>query len=634
MTASPSTPSTRASSATPAAPPAEDPAAAPDPAPTLVVLDMAGTTVADDGLVERAFARAAEEAGTEPGSPEFARQLDHVRATMGESKITVFRALFSDEDRARRANSAFERAYARLVDSGACRPLPGAEDTIRELRAQGRKVALATGFSRTTQDAVLDALGWREIADLTLCPADAGRGRPHPDLVLTALLRTGAASVRHVAVAGDTAYDMLSGVRAGASRGGRRHSPAPTTGRGCGRPAPPTSSTRSPDSPRCWGSCDMSGPRGIRFDRVTVSYGRSTVLDALDLTVAPGEVMALLGPSGSGKTTALRAVAGFVAPSSGRVLIGDRDVTGLPPHKRGIGMVVQQYALFPHLRVEQNVAFGLRARRTPRAQTAERVAEALEMTGMAGYARRYPRELSGGQQQRVAIARALAIRPGVLLLDEPLSALDARLRSGMLAELARLHRELPDVSILYVTHDQIEALTLADRIAVTGPGPPPGLRHPARAVPHPAHRLHRELRRQRQPAAGPGRTGRRLPAGRGDAAGGARPRPPRSRARRRGDLVRTPARAAAGRPRRRPGGRRRRPAPRGRAGERAARHRHRRAVARPHPPAARRGVRARTARRRRRPEAAPAARRPVALTFDAEDAVLLPGGLAGGDGIG
>ncbi|MDX2559044.1 ABC transporter ATP-binding protein [Streptomyces sp. TX20-6-3] len=205
---------------------------------------------------------------------------------------------------------------------------------------------------------------------------------------------------------------------------------------------------------------------GIRFDAVSVAYGGTTVLDRLDLTVEPGEVMALLGPSGSGKTTALRAVAGFVRPVSGRVLIGGRDVTGLPPYKRGIGMVVQQYALFPHLRVEANVAFGLKAQKAPKGEIPGRVAEALEMTGMAAYAHRYPRELSGGQQQRVAIARALAIRPKVLLLDEPLSALDARLRSGMLAELARLHRELPDVSILYVTHDQVEALTLADRIAV------------------------------------------------------------------------------------------------------------------------------------------------------------------------
>ncbi|MFF9848139.1 ABC transporter ATP-binding protein [Streptomyces litmocidini] len=205
---------------------------------------------------------------------------------------------------------------------------------------------------------------------------------------------------------------------------------------------------------------------GIRFDGVTVTYGGNTVLDSLDLTVEPGEVMALLGPSGSGKTTALRAVAGFVRPASGRVLIGDRDVTALPPYKRGIGMVVQQYALFPHLRVEDNVAFGLKAQKVPKGEIPGRVADALETTGMAAYARRHPRELSGGQQQRVAIARALAVRPNVLLLDEPLSALDAQLRSGMLAELARLHRELPDVSILYVTHDQVEALTLADRIAV------------------------------------------------------------------------------------------------------------------------------------------------------------------------
>ncbi|MFD9098480.1 ABC transporter ATP-binding protein [Streptomyces collinus] len=211
---------------------------------------------------------------------------------------------------------------------------------------------------------------------------------------------------------------------------------------------------------------------GIRFDSVTVAYDGNVVLDSLDLTVEPGEVMALLGPSGSGKTTALRAVAGFVRPVSGRVLLGGRDVTDLPPYRRGIGMVVQSYALFPHLRVDENVAFGLKARKDPgtarpsRDEIRRRVGEALEMTGMAAHARRRPRELSGGQQQRVAIARALAVRPGVLLLDEPLSALDAQLRSGMLAELARLHRELPDVTMLYVTHDQVEALTLADRIAV------------------------------------------------------------------------------------------------------------------------------------------------------------------------
>ncbi|HEY3480449.1 MAG TPA: phosphonatase-like hydrolase [Streptomyces sp.] len=187
------------------------------PAVRLVVLDMAGTTVADDGLVELAFSRAAAELGVEPGSADHTAKLEYVRATMGESKITVFRALFGDEERARRANSAFELAYAALVDGGRCAPLPGAAEAIAALRADGRKVALTTGFSRTTQDAILDALGWQDIADLTLCPSDAGRGRPYPDMVLTALLRTGTDAVREVAVAGDTAYDMLSGVRAGAA---------------------------------------------------------------------------------------------------------------------------------------------------------------------------------------------------------------------------------------------------------------------------------------------------------------------------------------------------------------------------------------------------------------------------------
>ncbi len=207
-------------------------------------------------------------------------------------------------------------------------------------------------------------------------------------------------------------------------------------------------------------------PPGIRFEHVTVAYGHTVALHDFSLDVEPGEVMALLGPSGSGKTTALRCVAGFVSPVQGRIFLGDSDVTQMPPHRRGIGMVVQQYALFPHMRVEQNVAFGLRAGGAPRGEIEVRVKECLELVGMASYGRRYPQELSGGQQQRVAIARALAIRPKVLLLDEPLSALDAQLRSGMLNEIARLHRELPDVTILYVTHDQVEALTLADRIAV------------------------------------------------------------------------------------------------------------------------------------------------------------------------
>ncbi|MBS0321116.1 MAG: ABC transporter ATP-binding protein [Proteobacteria bacterium] len=209
---------------------------------------------------------------------------------------------------------------------------------------------------------------------------------------------------------------------------------------------------------------------GIAFDGVSVAYGGVTVLEALTLTVNPGEIVALIGPSGSGKTTALRAVAGFVQPATGRIRIGTRDVTDVPPHDRNIGMVVQNYALFPHMRVDENVAFGLRARKAASALVAARVPEALAMVGMAAYARRFPRELSGGQQQRVAIARALAIKPQVLLLDEPLSALDAQIRRSMLDELARLHRELPDLTVLYVTHDQIEALTLADRIGIMRDG--------------------------------------------------------------------------------------------------------------------------------------------------------------------
>ncbi|MFF9570748.1 phosphonatase-like hydrolase [Streptomyces sp. NPDC014685] len=184
----------------------------------LVVLDMAGTTVADGGLVEQAFSVAAERLGVEPGSADHAEKLDHVRATMGESKISVFRHLFGAEDLARRANTAFEEAYGELVDGGRIAPLPGAREAIERLRAEGRTVVLTTGFARVTQDAILAALGWQDLVPLTLCPADAGgRGRPCPDMVLAAFLRTGAVDdVRRIVVAGDTSYDMLSGVRSGA----------------------------------------------------------------------------------------------------------------------------------------------------------------------------------------------------------------------------------------------------------------------------------------------------------------------------------------------------------------------------------------------------------------------------------
>ncbi|MDR3099436.1 MAG: ABC transporter ATP-binding protein [Paraburkholderia sp.] len=212
------------------------------------------------------------------------------------------------------------------------------------------------------------------------------------------------------------------------------------------------------------------GASGIGFENVSVAYSGQTILDSLTLTVKPGEIVALIGPSGSGKTTALRAVAGFVQPSAGRIVIGNKDVTRLPPYARNIGMVVQNYALFPHMRVEDNVAFGLRARGTGAEVIRSRVPECLGLVGMSKYAKRYPRELSGGQQQRVAIARALAIRPQVLLLDEPLSALDAQIRRSMLDELAKLHRSLPSLTVLYVTHDQTEALTLANHIGIMRDG--------------------------------------------------------------------------------------------------------------------------------------------------------------------
>ncbi|WP_218823598.1 ABC transporter ATP-binding protein [Inquilinus limosus] len=234
---------------------------------------------------------------------------------------------------------------------------------------------------------------------------------------------------------------------------------------------PSTMADGAQDAPSVRAAATAAGAgNSISFDAVTVAYRGTVVLDHLTLEVRPGEILALIGPSGSGKTTALRAVAGFVRPTSGRIRIGDADVTDLPPYSRGIGMVVQNYALFPHMRVTENVSFGLRAQGASRDLIAQRVAECLRIVGMSAYAQRYPRELSGGQQQRVAIARALAIQPRVLLLDEPLSALDAQIRRSMVEELARLHRDLPDLTVLYVTHDQSEALTLADSIAVMRDG--------------------------------------------------------------------------------------------------------------------------------------------------------------------
>jgi putative spermidine/putrescine transport system ATP-binding protein len=207
----------------------------------------------------------------------------------------------------------------------------------------------------------------------------------------------------------------------------------------------------------------------LTFDRLGKSYGDATVVSDVSLTIGEGEFVSLLGPSGCGKTTILRMVAGLVEPDRGRILIGDEDVTALPPNKRGLGLVFQSYALFPHLTVFENVAFGLRRRKVAGLELDKRVREALALVRLDAFAARYPRQLSGGQQQRVAIARALAPRPRVLLFDEPLSNLDAQLRDEMQIELKRLQRGL-GITTLFVTHDQSEALSMSDRVGVMARG--------------------------------------------------------------------------------------------------------------------------------------------------------------------
>jgi iron(III) transport system ATP-binding protein len=210
-------------------------------------------------------------------------------------------------------------------------------------------------------------------------------------------------------------------------------------------------------------------PRGVTIEHVSFGYGAGLVLDDVSLAVEPGEFFAFLGPSGSGKTTLLRLVAGFGAPTSGRIVIGDRDVTHLPPWSRNVGMVFQSYALWPHMSVAKNVAFGLERRNVSRADIRRKVAAVLDLVGLAALADRRPAQLSGGQQQRVALARTLVIEPDVLLLDEPLSNLDARLRVDMRAEIKSLQRKL-GITTIYVTHDQEEANATADRMAVLDSG--------------------------------------------------------------------------------------------------------------------------------------------------------------------
>ena len=202
---------------------------------------------------------------------------------------------------------------------------------------------------------------------------------------------------------------------------------------------------------------------------VSRQYGRVTAIAHLDLDIEPGEFITLLGPSGSGKSTTLMVIAGFETPSSGEVLIDGRSVLRVPPHRRNLGMVFQNYALFPHLTVAENIGFPLRQRGVARDTIRAAVARMLDLVQLAGLEGRYPQQLSGGQQQRVAIARAIVFNPPILLMDEPLSALDKQLREGLLLEIRRLHASL-GITFIYVTHDQREALVMSDRVAVMNLG--------------------------------------------------------------------------------------------------------------------------------------------------------------------
>ncbi len=207
----------------------------------------------------------------------------------------------------------------------------------------------------------------------------------------------------------------------------------------------------------------------VRLEGLRREYGAVTALDGLDLTINPGEFIALLGPSGCGKTTALRLLAGLEDADGGRVVVGGKDVTSLPTNKRDMGMVFQAYSLFPHMTARQNVAFGLRLRKVGEAERNRRAGEMLELVGLSAQADRYAHQMSGGQQQRVALARALAIQPTVLLLDEPLSALDAKVRASLRDEIRRVQLEV-GITTLFVTHDQEEALAVADRVGVMNAG--------------------------------------------------------------------------------------------------------------------------------------------------------------------
>jgi spermidine/putrescine ABC transporter ATP-binding subunit len=227
---------------------------------------------------------------------------------------------------------------------------------------------------------------------------------------------------------------------------------------------------------------------GLSVTSLTVRYGTIRAIDGLDLSVRSGELFALLGGSGSGKTTLLRSIAGFVQPETGRIELDGADLLALPPHRRPVNTMFQSYALFPHLTVFGNIAFGLRQRRMSRSAVRDRVAEMLALVRLEGFADRRPHQLSGGQQQRVALARSLAPNPALLLLDEPLSALDRGLRAETRADLVSLHRRIGTTFIL-VTHDQEEALTMADRIGVMKDGRMMQVGTPADVYEHPTSRF-------------------------------------------------------------------------------------------------------------------------------------------------
>jgi spermidine/putrescine transport system ATP-binding protein len=213
----------------------------------------------------------------------------------------------------------------------------------------------------------------------------------------------------------------------------------------------------------------MEAPADVRLEGVVKSFDGATAVDGISLEVPRGSFFALLGPSGCGKTTTLRMIGGFEEPTEGRILLGDTDVVGLPPYKRDVNTVFQSYALFPHMTIEDNVAFGLERKGVPKGEREGRVREILELVGLSGFAKRKPKQLSGGQQQRVALARALVNHPRVLLLDEPLGALDLKLRKQMQLELKRIQHEV-GITFVHVTHDQEEAMTMADAIAVMNRG--------------------------------------------------------------------------------------------------------------------------------------------------------------------